>query len=849
MKAWNTARKLVMCGLLTAIACSACAEQTREESTHATPDLARKIAGLKHLEGFMPLDWDAANGKLYLEISRWQMNRTAEFLLESSLPWGTGSNDLGLDRGQFSPVYVVRFERSGPKILLIATNEEFRSSAPDASEQASVRESFPESVLWGFKVEAESSDGSTVLVDATEFFLHDAHGVAERIAAAQKASGKVDSYKLDPARSVLVLERTKAFPKNISVESALTFAATGPLEGKYVSDVTPDPHAITVHEQIGFVELPALDGSFEPRRFNPRAGYFEVQYRDMNAPLGSPLEQQFILRHRLVKKDPGCVRACEAVHPIQYYVDRGAPEPIRSALREGASWWDEAYQAAGWAKGSFRVDLLPEGADPLDVRYNMIQWVHRYTRGWSYGHAVIDPRTGEILKGNVTLGSLRARQDFLIAESVLSPYAAGRKYSAEQNPMLQMVLSRMRQLGAHETGHTLGLAHNFAASHLSQSNSVMDYPHPYIALDAEGHIELAHAYATGIGAWDKIAINYGYRQFVPGQNEQVELDRILRDADKAGQIFLTDQDARPISGAHPYAHLWDNGADPVDELNRILKVRAVALHNFGENAIPAGEPMARLEDTLVTVYLLHRYQTEAATRLIGGLDFRYNLRGDGQPDPVMVAPREQKKALDAVLATLAPQTLTLPESLLSILPPTPPGVVRTRESFAAHTGQTFDPLAAAESAADLTLKGLLNPARASRLVEYHDRHADEPSLQTVLEAISRTVAERPAAANALTLEVARAVETRSVEAVLTLAASSSASSQARAIARAHLQHLREQWSKASDGIDKEEAAHSAALVERIRLFETAPDKFIPASEVEAPPGMPIGDAEELDEDQ
>ncbi len=811
----------------------------------APTTIAQKTAGMKHLDGFLPLDWDAKQGKLYLEIPRFGSDgRTPDLLYVHTLPYGTGSNDLGLDRGQISPGAVVRFERIGPKVLLVETNQQFRSSSPDADEQLAVTQSFPESVLWGFKVEAESPDGA-VLVDATDFFLHDAHYVAETIAEAQTEAGRSDSYGLDASRSTIVPEDTKAFPKNIVVEAELTFTAEGPLKGQFVSDVTPDPHSLTVRERQMFVELPKLDGSFKPRRFNPRAGYFDLSYRNYTAPLGDSLDEHLIVRHRLIKKDPSCVTNCEAVTPIQYYVDRGAPEPVRTALREGAGWWDEAFQAAGWAKGTFRVDLLPEGADPMDVRYNVIQWVHRYTRGWSYGEAIVDPRTGEILKGNVTLGSLRPRQDYLIAEALLSPYAAGKSYTDQNNPMLQMVLARIRQLGAHETGHTLGLAHNFAASSVMQGDSVMDYPHPYITLGADGRIDLAHAYASGIGAWDMVAIDYGYRQFTQGTDEESALNKILSDADKAGQIFITDEDARPASGAHPRAHLWDNGPDAADELERILKIREVALKQFGENAIKPGTPMAQLEETLVPLYLLHRYQTEAAIKEIGGLDYRYNLRGDGQPGPEIVAPGEQEKAIAAVMKTLEPETLTLPEILLAILPPHPPGDPRTQESFPSHTGLTFDPIASAEAAADLTLEVLLNPARASRMIEYHMREPNSPSLRSLLETISKTTAERPEGGHTMSSEVARAVEFRALEAMMALAVNPAASSQARAIASWHIEDVLKDLTSAPAPADTAEAIHRAAMIDRIRQFQKTPEKFIPAKPVEAPPGMPIGDGEEM----
>jgi len=692
-------------------------------------------------------------------------------------------------------------------------------------------------VLAGFKVEAEGADG-TVLVDASDFFVHDAHHVAETLASLQQGA-----YRLDPARSAIALDGTNVFPENTVVEAELTFAADDVSKGRYVRNVTPDPHAMTVRERQGFIKLPPLDGSFQPRKFNPRAGYFPMEYRDYTTPLGEELDKEFIIRHRLTKKDPSCKTACEAVKPIQYYVDRGAPEPIRSALVEGARWWDDAFQAAGWAKGTFRVDLLPEGADVMDVRYNIIQWVHRYTRGWSYGAAITDPRTGEILKGNVTLGSLRGRQDYMIAEALLSPYVTGKKFDDSNDPMLAMVLERLRQLAAHETGHTLGLAHNFAASSVSQSDSVMDYPHPWIGLDKDGKIDLSHAYAVGIGAWDKVSIDYGYRQFAPKADENAELTKILAAADKAGQVFLSDADARPFSSASPRDHLWDNGADPAVELDRILKIREIALKQFGENAIKPGEPMAQLEETLVPLYLLHRYQTEATIKVIGGLDYRYNLRGDGQMAPVIVPLAQQNAALTAVLKTLEPETLTLPESLLAIMPPHPPGDNRTQESFPSETGLTFDPIATAEAAADLTLQVLFDPARASRIVQYHMRDAKGPSLRVMMEQVSKTTAERPEGGHTISSEVERAVEFRGLEAMMALGANPRASSQVRAIARYHLDDLLKQWTTQPAPTDSAEAIHRTAMILRIQQFDQDPEKFVPSKPIEAPPGMPIGDDE------
>ncbi len=812
------------------------------------PSFAKRISTMKRSPGLIPVDWESGTGKLYFEVSLPLQSGTvsADYIYAESLPYGVGQNDLGLDRGQFGTnSALVHFERFGNKVLLVESNLAFRTRSQDTSEVKAVEQSFPSSVLAGFTVEAEDPH-HVVLIDVTKFFLRDSHHVAEKL-----ASAKQGKYEVDGDRSAIFMQTTKAFAKNTEIEALLTFATDDPSNAKLVENVTPDSRSITVHEHHSFIEPPPP--GFTPRRYAPRAGYIDASYRDMNVPLGERLDQHFIIRHRLVKKDPACLSACVAVEPIRYYVDRGAPEPIRTALLEGARWWDDAFESAGWAKGTFLVEVLPADADPMDIRFNIIQWVHRYNRGWSYGDAVTDPRTGEIIKGNVTLGSLRGRQDYLIAEALLAPYGNGTVPSdASHDPMLQMVLARIRQLAAHETGHTLGLAHNFLASSLAKSStesvSVMDYPHPYVALDDKGQPDLTHAYPVGIGAWDKVAIDYGYREFDRAKapfEDTVGLNGILTSADRSGLAFISDDDARPAGGAHPNAHLWDNGPDPAAELERILQVRAVALKRFGENAIRPGIPVAQLDETLVPLFLLHRYQTEATIKEIGGLEYRYAVRGDGLPNPTIVDPKVQNRAIAAVLKTLSPETLTLPESILGVLPPHPPDLPRSRESFPSHTGLTFDPIAAAESSADLTLSVLLNPARASRLIEYHMRVPASPSLRGVLEAISKTTAERPEGGHTMSSEVERAVEFRGLEAMLALAVNSEASSQARAITRSHIADLLKALTTAPPLTDTAEAIHRAALIQRISEFEQDPVKFAPSKPLEIPPGMPIGAADEF----
>src|ERR1700719_3251750 len=574
-----------------------------------TTSISDKTKSMERMAGYFNIYWDAKTGKLWLEVDKWG----TEFLYQSSLPAGIGSNDIGLDRGQLGGTHVVRFERSGPKVLLVQANLEYRAVSEDAAERRAVRDSFAESALWGFTVAAE--EGERALVDATDFFLRDAHGVPSPL-----RKTKQGTYRLDASRCALYLPRTKNFPLNTEVEATLTFAGDEP--GPWVKQVTPEPDAITVREHHSFVQLPPP--GYKPRAYDPRSSFFGISYMDYATPISEPIVKRFTARHRLEKKDPTAAMS-EPVQPIVYYLDRGAPEPIRSALLEGARWWNQAFEAAGY-KNAFRVEMLPGDADLMDLRYNVIQWVHRATRGWSYGSTVTDPRTGEIIKGQVSLGSLRVRQDYLIAEGLLAQYEKGKPASPK---MREMALARLRQLAAHEVGHTLGLMHNYSASTVNRS-SVMDYPPPLVKLAADGTPGLSDGYATGIGDWDKVSISWGYRDFAAGTDEHAALDKILIDAFGRGLRYLTDQDARPAGSSSSVAHLWASGSNAVDELNRIMQVRAAALRRFGENNVREGVPLATIEDVLAPIYLLHRFQVEAASKVLGGMDYTFALRGDGQ---------------------------------------------------------------------------------------------------------------------------------------------------------------------------------------------------------------------------
>src|SRR5712672_4831184 len=803
--------------------------QNAATGSEKVASIADKTKSMEKMAGYFNIYWDAKAGKLWLEIDKWG----TEFLYQSSMPAGIGSNDIGLDLGQLGGTHVVRFERSGPKVLLVQSNMEFRAVSNDGDERRAVRDSFAESALWGFTVAAE--EGERELVDATEFFLRDAHGVP---AALRKT--KQGNYHLDASRCALYLPRTKTFPLNTEVEATLTFAGEEP--GQWVKRVTPEPDAITVREHHSFVQL--RPAGYKPRAYDPRSSFFGISYMDYATPISEPIVKRFAARHRLEKKDPKAA-VSEAVKPIVYYLDRGAPEPIRSALLEGARWWAQAFEAAGF-KNAFRVELMPEGADPMDLRYNVIQWIHRATRGWSYGATVTDPRTGEIIKGHVSLGSLRVRQDYLIAEGLLAPYADGKALPAGQDRAQQMALARLRQLAAHEVGHTLGLMHNYSASTVNRS-SVMDYPPPVVKLGADGVPDVSDAYATGIGEWDKVSIAWGYSEFAAGTDEHAALDKILLNGFGRGLRYLTDQDARPASSSSSVAHLWDSGASAVDELNRLMQVRAAALRRFGEKNIREGVPLATIEDALVPIFMLHRYQVEAASKLVGGMDYTFALRGDGQTATQIVAAGEQKRALTAVLATLKPEALELPEALLKMIPPRPPEYERGREHFKIRTYPAFDALAPAEAAAQHTLQFLFNPERAARLVEFHARNAENPGLAEVLDAIVAATWKTPNGSG-YAAEIRKVVDDVALYDLLALEANDRASDEVRAIASLKLHGLKEWLTSAAGTQSDSDRAHAFFASHQIEQFEKDPKRLDLTPPAEPPDGPPIGAIGDIDDD-
>jgi hypothetical protein len=812
------------------------AAPSAEAQEPTIPSIEEHTAGMDRMEGLFDLYWDEATGSLFWDLGE----LGTEFLYQISMGSGLGSNPVGIDRGQLEGTHVLSAQRVGPRVLLVEPNYQFVARSDNPTEVQAVRDAFAPSVHWGFEVAAQSGD--RVLVDATSFFLRDARGVVDQIAARNQGT-----FALDASRSVIHLPATRSFPENTEVEATLTFTSRNP--GGLVNGVAATGGAVTLRQHHSFIRLP--DSNYRTRIADPRVGVLGPTVYDYATPIDVDTRVRFVARHRLQRTDPSAERS-EAVEPIVYYVDPGTPEPVRSALIDGAAWWNEAFEEAGFVD-AFRVEVLPEGIDPQDIRYNMIHWTHRRTRGYSYGNTIVDPRTGEIIRGVVNLGSLRLRQDYLHGQGVLPPFPAGISapeddgslgefsdaptfdYLAQVAPAsdaVEMALARVRQLSAHEVGHTIGFPHNYMASSYGRE-SVMDYPAPYVQIDGNGDIDLSDAYVQRIGTYDKVSTNWLYREFPAGTDETQALARIAQQSVTDGLIYMGHGNNNFIGAGHQYASVWDNGSNLVDHLKLEIRVREIGLRNFGTDVIRSGEPMSNLEFVLLPLYMHHRFQLRSAIQSLGGADYRYALKGDGQIPFTVVDGDEQRDALETTLSTLSVDFLALPPEIIQMIPP-PAYRHDEGEAFPGNTEQIFDAIGAAQAAAAFTVGEVLNPERMARLVLYGSL-GDYPDLEEVVDRLIAVTWGVTSPENGYRRQVLHAAQRTVADQMMQQASMGGNPSEVRAILSDRLDRL-------AAGLEAggTPSPHERLVAADIRRWQARIENTVPGPELQMPAGDPIG---------
>ena len=812
-------RFLRLAALLGTIACASTSPRT-ETAAAPNPETApasqrqTKTAGMERRDGFIPLLLDSKQGKLYLEIPRDSMR----VLMFVSLATGLGSNPIGLDRGANGDSWVTRFDRTGDHVLVVFENWNYRTSALDNPAHArTVLEAFPPSTPASLPIIAQ--EGSRIIVDATDFVMRDWNDVVATVTASNEGS-----YSVARDRSSIYRSYTKAFPENTEIDVALTFATQG-RPGEIISSIVPDGKSFTLRQHISLLPLP--DAGYKPRQLDPRVGFSTIRFNDYAQPIQEPLQQRWIARHRLERVNPADPNS-PIKNPLVYYIDRGIPEPVRTATRQGVSWWSEAFDRAG-LKGAFRVEDLPEGVDPMDARYNVVQWENRNERGWSIGGSLGDPRTGQILKAMARMDSHRARTDYNIYAGLFGADAAAADTA--------FVLARVRQVSAHEVGHTLGLSHNYIASTYDRG-SVMDYPPPRVRLDAAGNIDISSAYDVGPGAYDVFAIRWGYGIFPP-ESEKDSLRAIVEDGLKRGLLFLSDADARPEFSSDPRTNLWDDAGTASEFLRHQMDVRRVAMSRFGERNIRLGEPIALLQERFVPLYLMHRFAINSLTKTIGGMEYANAVRGDRVQATRPIDARTQRTALTTLVTALRPAELAIPDTVLTLLGPRPFSYGQYVELFGSRTRPAFDELGAARTLAQMIVDGILQRERAARVVAFQTRLSSPLTLGEVIDALTGDWTA-PSAGSPKLAALRRVAQRAVVDRLILLAADKEAAPEVRSLVELKLNTLRARARGLASGGDEQRRAHWASIGADLNRWIERQELPTPTPALRPPPGDPFG---------
>ncbi len=800
--------------------------------------------GLERREGFVPMLWDAEQGRLFFELTRFDQ----DILYFTSVAKGSGSGSVGLEWAGGGEGGVIQFQRIGPKVMVVQKNLRFRAGTGGPGIEKGIDASFPDSIIASLPI--IRSDAGKVIVDATPLVVRDAAGFAAASAGGGRGGGRGGpqavelvagtTWRFDPTRSAIYLPHTKGFPKNSEVEVTVTYEA---LTGG--ARTTPEARVLTGRLHYSFVEPPT---GYKPREADPRIGVQGIRFIDYSRPPTSTNAVEWVRRHRLEKKDPTAALS-EPKQPIIYYLDAAVPEPTRSAMKDGFLWWNKAFEAAGF-KNALQIRDTPPDMDPMDVRYNQIYWVDRDERGYSTGGGLTDPRTGEILAARVRLESDRVRTVSRYWQTYEPPVGGGRAgggggeddfeqgfldaglppYSTPETEQ-QLVLLRQALLTAHETGHTLGFDHNWNSS-MNDRASVMEYPSPRIKI-TNGKIDLTDAYQKQIGAYDIMTVRYAYTEFPPAQ-EKAGLDNIIKDMRKQGLMFTPSTD--------PRWNRYDDGPDPAEYMRQTAAQRKILLANYGPAILKDGEPYGDLRGIrLWMTYLHHRWSIDSGVRYIGGMYTNFAVKGETLPPTEIVPAAKQRELLGLLLDDVDPASLAIPEPLLASLTV---AVERgagggrgargpDQENMESSTGYAFDHLAAARTIAGLVFDQLFEPETAARLIGFADRQPNALTLPETIDTCAKKVFGQPASTGMLR-SLQRQTQRVFLDAVMTLGASPTATPDVKAVVMASVATIKTQVA----GLKDADPVNEASLRQMERdLTRYAQNPTMPKKSSATPPIM------------